>query len=135
VSHPETGLQGSGSAGRHERSSQGPTGIACSRLHIDLPERGFQGDFSIGDRVHRAPAGQSDGIHAIDAMQTAQQGKECLLVDGLYRTGNIAMALLERVVGGPGGSQQKLQIRGIRNSGRWIRTKAIFPNRLAFGSL
>ena len=95
----------------HKGCADRPAGISSSGLYIDAAKRRFASDLAVGDRVHRAPTRERDIAQPRTLLQWTDQVKERLLVHCLHRTGDVAVPVLERVLGSAPRAQQLLERR------------------------
>ena len=105
--------------------ADGAARIACRRLHIDAPERRHAPDLAVGDGIHGAAAREREIGRAEALLHVFDQMKERLLVHRLNRAGDVAVTILERIVGLAARAQQFLE--------RW--RKQIAELRRAVGPL
>ena len=92
-----------------ERRPDRAARIACCRLHIDPPERRHPPHLAVGDRVHGAAAGERQIGQPVALLQRADQMEERLFVHRLHRARDVAMPILERIVGCAARAEQRLQ--------------------------
>src|SRR5438067_4594231 len=77
--------------------ADGAARVAGRGLYVDAPERRHSPHLAVGDRVHRAAAGQRKIGQSAALLQDTEEVKKCLLVHDLRRAGDVAMTIFKRV--------------------------------------
>ena len=71
-------------------------GVTGRGREIHSLERRLKIDLAVGDRVHRAAAGEREAVAGIATVQSAKQGEECFFVNELGGTSDVLVLLLKR---------------------------------------